>query len=132
MEIGDAVSGLPGGCGGHGGGREQHAGKGMVGADRGGGPGGALLCCPGRLYEVRHHSPRAWQASHVQAVAGAGCAAVTPNQPPHFEHWLPLPVAAGAGAAAEEGGQLLGSQFQRPHSGHASSAITGRYRVSTG
>lgn len=83
VEVGDAVPCLPRCCGSHGGGREQHAGQGVAGADAGGGPGRAVLRCPGRLYAVRHQILRTWQASHVQAV-GARLAACVP---------------AGAGAA---------------------------------
>jgi hypothetical protein len=131
VKVGDAVAGVPGGCGGYGGGCEQQAGEGVTRADRVGGPGGAVLRCPGRLYEVRHQSPRAWQALHVQAVTvPAGCPA-TPNQLPQLSHCMPPLAVAGAGAA-EEGGQLLGSHCHLPHRGQESSAITGRCRVSTG
>ncbi|AGS73877.1 hypothetical protein B446_35593 (plasmid) [Streptomyces collinus Tu 365] len=52
--VGDAVPGVPHGGRRQGGGREQQTGERMGGTDRGGGPGGALLGCPGRFYEVRH------------------------------------------------------------------------------
>lgn len=109
VEVGDAIARVPRCCGGHGGGCEQEAGQGVAGADAGGGSGCAVLCGPSRLYEVRHQVPRAWHALRVQAVAG--------------------PDGAGATVA---GGHVLGSHVHLPHSGQASSAITGRCRVAQG
>jgi hypothetical protein len=54
VKVSDAVPGVPGRCGGHGGGREQQAGERVCGAGQVRGPGCAVLRCPGRVYEVDH------------------------------------------------------------------------------
>jgi hypothetical protein len=131
VKVDDAVSCLPRRCCGHRGGGEQQTGQGVAGADVGGGPGCTVLRCPGRLYEVRHQELMAWQALHVQAVTVPAGAPATPNQPPQVSHCTPPLAVAGAGAA-EDGGQVLGSQVHLPHRKQGSSAITGRCRVSTG
>lgn len=129
MEIGDVMAGLPRRCGGQRGGREQQTGEGVMRADRVRGPGSALVGCPGRVYEVVRHAV-GLHAEQVQAVAGAGCCPVTPNQPPQTSHCQLPPVVAGTGADAA-GGQVAGSHCHLPHSGQASSAI-GRCKIKTG